>query len=343
MKVLDVLECSFDNWYEQFEKVTIKSEILPIPDNVLTYLQDNGKLVLPSECDRENFNCTEEDYDDFGDVDWEARDNTEPQEAEDPEATHHPTFPEFSSKVKNIIKDLGGAVFCKLNWSSPKDAIWMAYNNSARCCSLSDIYLLLKSSDFVAHDLTQPFKDCLDGDSQNEQHFKYVLVLRKWRDINPGIEFRCFVRDGNLIAISQRDNTNYYDHMSHQKCSIINDICTFFREFILNKFPINSFVFDVIRPGKDQVKLLDFNPFGVTTDGLLFEWDELREMPQQDDPVFRFITDSAGVQPHPLRHYSLPQDMVDLASGTDPHKLIDFLSLKTRRENGQPDSDSDCD
>ena len=52
MKVSDVLECSFDRWYEKFEKVTIKSEILPIPDNVLNYLQDNGKLVLPSECDR---------------------------------------------------------------------------------------------------------------------------------------------------------------------------------------------------------------------------------------------------------------------------------------------------
>ena len=178
-------------------------------------------------------------------------------------------------------------MFCKLNWSSPKDAIWMVHNNSVKCCGLSDIYLLLKSSDFVAHDLTQPFKDCEDADSQNSdssqnsQNVKYVLVLRKWRDINPGIEFRCFVRDGHLIALSQRDNTNYYDHISHQKSSIITDIATFFREFIHDKFPLKSFVFDVLRPGKDQVKLVDFNPFGVTTDGLFFEWDELTELPQQ--------------------------------------------------------------
>jgi len=341
-----VIECSFDNWYHNFEKVTIKSEILPIPDNVLSYLQDNGKLVLPSECDREHFNSTEDDYDDFGDVDWEARENNVDEnedDSEDSEAHDKPTFPEFSSKIKHVLNDLGGAVFCKLNWSSPKDAIWVAYNNSVKCCSPSDIYLLLKSSDFVAHDLTQPFKDCQDGDCQSQPNLNYVLVLRKWRDINPGIEFRCFVRDGDLIAISQRDNTNYYDHMSHQRSSILTDIATFYREYIQHKFPLNSFVFDVIRPGKDRVKLVDFNPFGVTTDGLLFEWEDLKEMPKPDEPIFRCITDSSGVQPHPLRNYSLPQDMVDLASGTDPMKLMDFLSLKKRTENGQNDSDSDCD
>lgn len=33
---------------------------------------------------------------------------------------------------------------------------------------------------------------------------------------------------------------------------------------------------DVYRPAKDSVILLDFNPFGETTDGLLFSWRELQ-------------------------------------------------------------------
>jgi len=333
MKVEEVLSCSFDKWYRDFEKVTIKSVILPIPEDVLRYFQENGKLVLPAECDGENYNGTEDDYDDFGDVTWDPSENTDVAEK--------PSFPNFSAQVRDVISQLGGSVFCKLNWSSPKDAIWVACNNSVKCSSLSDVYLLLKSSDFVAHDLTQPFKDCDEGLESPFSCVSYVLVMRKWCDINPGIEFRCFVRDKSLIAISQRDNSNFYEHIGQQRESIERDILTFFHEYVVDKFPLRNYVFDVIRPGKDRVKLLDFNPFGVTTDGLLMDWEELKEMELPDQPIFRFISHSSGVQPHPHRHYSLPQDMVDLASGTDPHKLIDFLSLKTRTESGGYDSDSD--
>ncbi|KAF0021680.1 hypothetical protein F2P81_026067 [Scophthalmus maximus] len=37
-----------------------------------------------------------------------------------------------------------------------QDANWIALNSSLQCDSLSDIFLLFKSSDFITHDLTQP-------------------------------------------------------------------------------------------------------------------------------------------------------------------------------------------
>ena len=57
--------------------------------------------------------------------------------------------------------------------------------------------------------------------------------------------------------------------------------------------------------------------------------------------IFRYIKESGGVMPHPYRHYSLPRDVIDLASGEDPEKLIDFLKLKQRTEAGDDSSDSD--
>lgn len=39
---------------------------------------------------------------------------------------------------------------------SSQDANWIALNSSLQCCSLADIFLLFKSSDFITHDLTQP-------------------------------------------------------------------------------------------------------------------------------------------------------------------------------------------
>jgi len=329
MLVEEVMRCSFPAWYKTFEKVTIPSVCVPLPAAVVDYLLEDGQLVLPSECNKENYDCGEDDYDEFGDTEWDQVD----QETE----LSQKTFPEFSAKIKESLVNFGGEMFIKLNWSSPKDATWVGFNNSIRCTSLSQLYLLLKSSDFIAHDLTLPFKFCEDNLEQKPS-IEYTLVLRDWMDVNPGLEFRCFVVGQELIAVSQRDDSSFYDHILKQEESIRRDIITFFREHIQDKFPSENYVFDVIRSRKDKVILVDFNPFGETTDSLFFTWDELKD--ESFEFEFRFATDSSGVQPHPLRHYSIPRDFVDLSTGTDPAKLIDFLNLKTRQA-GEEDSDSE--
>ena len=71
----------------------------------------------------------------------------------------------------------------------------------------------------------------------------------------------------------------------------------------------------------------------------------------------RFIRESVGVQPSPHRHYSLPRwikasiveilkyprDMVDLASGNDPNKLVDFLRLQGQLQGEESDDDEEND
>ena len=64
-----------------------------------------------------------------------------------------PSFPEFTSQMKSAIDSLGGEVFCKLNWSAPRDATWISLGNSLKCTTPAQVYLLLKSSEFVQHDL----------------------------------------------------------------------------------------------------------------------------------------------------------------------------------------------
>lgn len=96
--------------------------------------------------------------------------------------------------------------------------------------------MLLKSSDFVSHDLTTEsvFEHCDPEPSTTELPvYELELVLRKWYPVNPSREVRCFVRNGQLIgefrfasagdggriltlllclAVSQRD-TNHYDFL----------------------------------------------------------------------------------------------------------------------------------
>jgi hypothetical protein len=330
MLVEDVLHCSFPRWYPVFEKVSIPSVVLPLPPPVLEYLQEDGQLVLPVECNQENRDGGEDDYEDFGETNWDD----DPTNSE----LHQKSFSEFSDQITEALREFGGQVFVKLNWSSPKDATWIVFNNSLKCSSLSQLYLLLKSSDFIVHDLTRPFKFCSDEETVKPV-VEYSLVLRKWLDVNPGTEFRCYVREGDLKAFCQRDVSNYYGHIAAQQESIKQDIISFFGEHIKDKFPSQDFVFDVIRSKKDKVILVDFNPFGETTESLFFSWEELRDNALEME--FRFATDSSGVQPHPYRHYSIPRDFVDLSTGTDPNKLIDFINLRNRTESQDQDSDSD--
>lgn len=56
----------------------------------------------------------------------------------------------------------------------------------------------------------------------------------------------------------------------------------------------------------------------------------------KDHPVFRCTNSKVPVQPSPYLSYRLPKDFVDLSTGEDVHKLIDFLKLVRRsREKSQ--------
>lgn len=318
MKVENVLNCSFNNWFPRFKKVTVKSIILPLSFEFVDYLLADGVFLPNSEDHKLPENEDESDNEEWDDDDEEDK---------------APHFPEFDQNVKSAIKALGGCVFPKLNWSCPKDAYWIALNKSLCCSCVTDIYLLLKSSEFITHDLTQPFKFCIDyhyDERESSQiNLNFYLILRKWIEIDPSTEYRCFVRNNNLIAISQRDYTSYYDHIINQKDEIIEDIVLFFEEHIKDNFPDENYVFDIYRKRKNLVKLVDFNPFGKVTDSLLFEWEELENLECSEEwPEFRCNNFDRGVQPSSYLHYGMPKDVIDLSTGEDHYKLIDLLKLK---------------
>lgn len=88
-----------------------------------------------------------------------------------------------------------------------QDAAWMLPASSPlKCVSPADVYLLLKSSDYVLHDIDadQLFQQC-DGDTDTPE-YELELVLRKWYPVDRSRELRCFVRRENLIGNCIFDN-----------------------------------------------------------------------------------------------------------------------------------------
>ncbi|CAK8689343.1 translation initiation factor eIF2 assembly protein-like [Clavelina lepadiformis] len=349
MKKQDVLNCRFSNWYPIFKQYTIKSVVIPLENDFVSYLQELGTLMLPRGV-QVNINL------------WKGNSSEEEEQEEDvwedEKETENSGSPEFSkliSQITEAIANLGGSVFPKMGWSSPKDAIWIN-NNSLKCCSPGEVILLLKSSDFISHDLTSAFKLCDNQSSSGGvSDIKQELVLRKWANLFPGMEFRCFIKNKKLLGISQRDHKQYYDYIDREKEQLAVELCNFIEQVVAEKFSSQNYVIDLYKKRNGEYWIIDFNPFGEMTDALLFTWNELQDgkLNSCEDSVdfkfagdtngqFRFASSTSTLQPSEFLSYRMPVDFVHLSTGADATKFVDFLRMKTQNDQ-QSSSDDDSD
>ncbi|KAK3379317.1 D123-domain-containing protein [Lasiosphaeria ovina] len=317
-----ILHCSYDNWFPKYRTSCIRSRIIPLTADFVSYLREDG-IILADEGD----DTTTTTAGSAADQDWEPtftsathpppsrsggqqeEDSSDSDSDSDSESDAGPPplppnrrFPALHAAIGVAIAELGGAAAPKLNWSSPKDATWISrHPNTVKCTSANDVYVLLKSSSFVSHDLDHAFDDTVPPPSQSTQSFSPVLVLRAFFSPLPSLEFRCFVKDRNLVAITQRDLA-YYGFLRSLRGAIVARVRELFRSQLRLTFPDACFVFDVYIPESaanydsssssdgddsdtdaDRVKpsrlgrarLIDINPWAPRTDTLLFSWGEL--------------------------------------------------------------------
>ncbi|EPX74915.1 D123 family protein [Schizosaccharomyces octosporus yFS286] len=316
-----ILNCQFSNWYSLFRALTPRARVIkPIPTSILKYLNEDGIYLkdvpntIEDITDREN-----EDGREDGEVEGEE---------EDTQVSSY--YPEKSTiqLIERIISDLDGAVVPKLNWSSPKDALWIMPTGTMKCTSAEDVLLILKSSDFVTHDLDYAFDDCINEGNQEASAtnqsfppgFSHELILKEWFPIHPSTEFRCFVKGKKLVAVCQRDD-NYYDFLEHEMkkiLPILQDLT-----FKLSEFPDANFVFDAYVQ-KNRAWLIDINPFFARTDGLLFSWEEIFTMDHKENsPEVRLIPKGAMPSSGGANFYTnrVPFDLVAASQGEN---LLEF-------------------
>ncbi|KAG8944066.1 hypothetical protein FRC04_002206 [Tulasnella sp. 424] len=273
-----VLAFQTSSWLDVFSSVTIKTSIIrPLPADFRQYLESDGITIPEGSENLAAQSSLSDDESEQGSE--EASDNSEPP------AKY--SFPELDAQIRLIMAAYGGAVFPKLNWTAPKDAAWMLNPSSPlKCTSPSDVYLYLKSSDFIGHDLDPEmvFDGCVDAGDPEEVPYELELVLKKWYPIDRSREMRCFVRDDNLID-----------------------------------------VFDILLTRSlESAHLIDFNPYAPRTDALLFTYEELHVLgssPLASLPELRVIPSSS----HPMasrnapahQHNMVPREALELSHGRD--------------------------
>lgn len=323
-----VENCTFSKWYPKFKSyVPLTRIIKPLPSEFIKYLEQDGIKLPP--VDQETSIYTSDPVgnqaNDYGD--WEGA-REEENEDEIKPLVH---FPELHKQIKQAIEELG-AVTPKLNWSSPRDAVWILPNNTTKCTEVNEIYLLLNASNYIVHDL----------EVSHQQGNEVELVLRQWFALNPALEFRIFVRDSKIVGATQRD-LNYYDYLG----SLSDQLKDLFDEFVedvaIPNFPDKSFVLDLYVPRPfNKVYLIDINPFARKTDSLLYSWNELATIEAKDDYELRLVPKN-NVGRFASKEHSenqVPKDVVD--ASLDPEAIKELAEQWTQLlKRQQEESDSE--
>ncbi|KAJ2057386.1 hypothetical protein GGI17_005667 [Coemansia sp. S146] len=319
----EVCNCIFSAWYPNFRRETIKSEIIkPLEQGFIDYLLADG-IMLPDQDDIPQYSCKIEDPE-SSDSEWSEDENDVEGTVIDIEST--------SVEIRRRIEILGGKVMPRMCWSAPKDASWMAMGNSLECRNPSDIYVLLKSSDKVSGDLING--RYLPKEQLGE--IEHELVLRQWSNLIPSMEFRCFVKDKKLIAISQIDY-EYYEFLENMRDEIESKLHLFFDEHVRDKFPSNNYCYDAyVAQTVNRVYLIDFEPWTPSVDSCLFEWRELVKADGSNKGLgLRLFPKGVNAMGHFSGKYSknrLPVEATDDQFRGSMAELIKSVAEQTRQQ-----------
>ena len=214
---------------------------------------------------------------------------------------HSNTLDEKKQESTEIDPDLlGKDYFVRLDDCSPKDTfvddvngigpfhnvskIVQSIVTSKRCVqALQSKYYILQKEIRSSHDHDHNTNN-LKQEKVKEKCSYLWLIL--WRDdISEENEFRCFVRDGRLNAISQYlwfKNFDWFDNVDKQRLlvPIANKVQELIDNQLINVLPLklNDFVLDIHVTIKDEskfvVEIIELNSFGaqLAAGAGLFHW-----------------------------------------------------------------------
>ncbi|CEF97573.1 D123 [Ostreococcus tauri] len=335
------------------KRASFRTELIDVPESFVRYLLADGVACgeedasLPKRIAQDAFDA-KESAERFGE-------GCEEDDAGDADATAREAFENFTREIGAAIERLGGEVAPKFAWSAPKDATWVTAGNTMKCRNADEVVLLLKASDSVTHDLTEAYRACADyvvdemedeEDRAVREHANTALALREWYDLNPSMEFRCFVKTYNLVAVSQRHVNDFYEFLLREKEEIEEAIAEFFENEISKHYTGRDYVFDVyVTPKTHKVKIMDFNVWGGTTLPLLFDWNELESRGSDQDCVpedergwtdnveFRVIQSQGHIRPG--LQLGVPFELYDTSEGGAISEFIAMEEQRRRETNNQ--------
>eukprot|EP00172_Hildenbrandia_rubra_P000166 Plantae.Rhodophyta-Hildenbrandia_rubra.ctg1074.p1 GENE.Plantae.Rhodophyta-Hildenbrandia_rubra.ctg1074~~Plantae.Rhodophyta-Hildenbrandia_rubra.ctg1074.p1 ORF type:complete len:412 (-),score=79.84 Plantae.Rhodophyta-Hildenbrandia_rubra.ctg1074:2639-3874(-) len=336
------------NWVPLLRSITPRTRFIPLPQSFLDYLLSDGVFAY------DNASTSLYTIDENNVVHDSAAGNEE-DVWEENSVNRDDVFErhrEVTDSIEAVISELDGAVSPKIGLRCPVDATWISFSGDTKCETVQEVLTLIKSSDRVAAYVKERVGVIeRSGDRGDGQ---ISLGLRQWADMNPSMEFRCFVKNQRVIAVSQRDVTACFEFLLTQKDNIVEKITGRFEDRIRDRLGLETFVMDVYIDRRERVWVIDLGAWGEPTASLLYSWDELdriaielSEGDQEEDfeapdagifnsfdgsAWFRCVASDSGIRPRRAMYHGLPLDLQGAAGGAAVAEAAKRLEVATRED-----------
>lgn len=196
------------------------------------------------------------------------------------------------------------------------------YTSSDKCMENVQITCLLKAAFIALRVKTAAevvdmfmrseriYQDMLLAAVNQREKYNEHFVIRQFVNIDVDMEFRGFVWDFELVALSQYNYAIYSERLAKDKDKYGHMVKTYFHEFVKptlqsSMFPKNSIVDFAICDDGDKLWVIEVNPFLETTDGALFSWQHERHILEGSDGFVFRVTE----KPRPGAKTILPQSI----------------------------------
>ncbi|KAJ5071872.1 cell division cycle protein [Anaeramoeba ignava] len=187
---------------------------------------------------------------------------------------------EFLDLYKSFLeKQFDQSINSKI-WALTKAGMKMLQFTDARkvvqtLCSSSRIYNDMN----IYLKYLSPNSENPKTNQENQPNFKHKehFVVREWIDMEPEMEFRGFVTNYNLNALSQYHYFVYFPNLVEKKKEIQDKIVDFYKKevqpLLQNHFQSKDYIVDFcVSHGK--VWVIELNAFEESTDAGLFDWEK---------------------------------------------------------------------
>jgi len=126
---------------------------------------------------------------------------------------------------------------------------------------------------------------------ERKERWDQNLAIRKWNPIDIDMEFRGFVKNHKLTAVSQYNYVAYFPRLVAMKDTLSATILDFFysqcQPSLKDLYSEYIIDFGIVGTNWDRVIVIELNEFMDTTDGCLFKWGTERNL-LEDDASFHF-------------------------------------------------------
>jgi len=170
----------------------------------------------------------------------------------------------------------------------------------------------LFSTFLISERVYQDFELALARKERWEQN----LAVRKWTPIDVDMEFRGFVKNHKLTAVSQYNYVAFFPRLVVAKDKILSSITKFFYDVCLPKLhdKYSEFIIDfgLIGENYDHVVVIELNEFMDTTDGCTFKWADERHLLENEPLSFRIIEEAI---PEETQRKFLSKEWLEIING----------------------------